>query len=59
MAVRLTKTSHRIEFQDVELGPVLGQGTVGTVYQAKVKGLADEPVAIKILQEGAPRVTLS
>lgn len=51
MAVRLTKTSHRIAFQDVELGPVLGQGTVGTVYRATVHGITDGPVAIKILQE--------
>lgn len=39
----------RIAFSDIELGPVLGTGTVGTVYQCRIAEF-DEPLAVKLLQ---------
>ena len=39
----------KIPFDDVELGPLLGVGTVGAVYRAKLKGI-ESPIAIKLLQ---------
>lgn len=41
----------RIAFEDLELGAVLGTGSVGTVYRARLKAI-DQDVAVKILQEG-------
>lgn len=40
----------RIRFEDLELGPLLGTGTVGSVYRARVKS-TDDQVAVKILQD--------
>ena len=38
-----------ISFDDLELGPVIGAGTVGAVYRARLKATG-EPVAVKLLQ---------
>lgn len=39
----------KVQFEEFELGPVLGTGTVGTVYRATLKSTG-ESVAVKILQ---------
>lgn len=40
----------RIAIDELDLGPVLGTGTVGTVYRATLKS-TDQIVAVKVLQE--------
>ena len=40
----------KLDYGDLQLGPVLGTGTVGTVYHAKLKSTGDV-VAVKVLQD--------
>ena len=39
----------RISYNDLQFGPVLGTGTVGTIYQATIKPTGQQ-IAVKILQ---------
>jgi eukaryotic-like serine/threonine-protein kinase len=39
----------KISFDDLEIGPLLGVGTVGAVYRASLRGM-ERPIAVKLLK---------
>jgi eukaryotic-like serine/threonine-protein kinase len=47
----------KLRMEDLELGPVIGTGTVGTIYKAVLKSTG-ETVALKILQQAVSKDAL-